>query len=91
MLKTLLLVVIPLLMPTLLYVAWLFLVQRRAGVAGGPWYAQVPWHWVSIAGAGFLFVVLALIALAGGDPPGGTYVPAEVIDGRVVPGRVVGQ
>lgn len=87
--RTTLLVLIPLLMPTLLYVGWLFLVQRRAGVAGGPWYAQVPWHWVSMAGAGCLFVVLAAIALGGGDTPGGTYVPAQVIDGRVVPGRVV--
>lgn len=84
--------VLPLIAPTLVYLAWNW-VQLRRSLAGKrveppPTFADMPWPF--LAGAGVSLLVVTLLALAlldGGAPPGATYVPPHLEDGRIVPGQ----
>ncbi len=93
MLRIILTVVIPLLLPTLVWIAYMALERRRlaaAGAAPQSWFAAAPWPW--LAGGGFLLMLatLALVTSFGSGDPGEVYVPAHVgSDGRLVPGRTV--
>jgi uncharacterized protein DUF6111 len=65
----------------------LFLVATRSGV-----FAQSSWplHLVAkLALGSLLLVVISFILLAhfSGAPPGSTYVPAHIEDGKLVPGQ----
>ncbi|MBR1120394.1 hypothetical protein JQ628_02615 [Bradyrhizobium lablabi] len=65
----------------------LFLIATRSGV-----FAQSSWplHLVAkLALGSLLLVVLSFILLAhfSGAPPGSTYVPAHIEDGKLVPGQ----
>jgi hypothetical protein len=58
------------------------------------WRAPEHWHGIPLAvliGSGLLLVAISLFvgALTGGTPAGGTYVPAHMEDGVLVPGRTV--
>jgi hypothetical protein len=92
MLRIMLTYVIPFLLPTILYFAWVFATQRRAAASGGGAQAQawqdVPWVWLIGAGIILMALSLAATALFGGDQPGGVYEPARLIDGRIEPGQV---
>lgn len=91
MLRVALLVALPILAPTLLYLLWLQLARRRAIAAGAapPTLGEAPW--VLLAGIGVGLAVLALGAsmlfFEDNGAPGDRYVPPHVIDGRVVPGH----
>jgi hypothetical protein len=88
--RALLQIVLPLLLPTLIYVIWAVFF-RKPGAAGdedGPhWVRQGPWLWLIAAGIVLMAAGLGFTAWTGGANPGGTYVPARLEDGRVVPGR----
>ena len=87
MMRVLLTIVLPLLLPTLLYVLWL-VTMRRAALAGpAPWRA-LPWVWLVGAGLALSMLLLFVIGVRIGTPEG-TYVPPRYIDGRVVPGHIV--
>ncbi|HLL26943.1 MAG TPA: DUF6111 family protein [Xanthobacteraceae bacterium] len=52
-------------------------------------------HWrrdvlAALAVAGCLLVIASLVLLAhfGGSPPGGTYTPAHIDNGKLVPGQI---
>ena len=49
----------------------------------------VPWLW--LAGIGVVLTMISAVWFADFDrePPGGVYVPPQMIDGRIVPGHVV--
>lgn len=81
--------VLPVLMPTVLWVTWLLWRQHRARVLGHepPDWDRVPWSWLIAAGG-----VLALLIMVGGTLVAGYskghYSPAYVDEkGRIVPGR----
>jgi len=68
--------------PFALYFAWRLLVTR-----GARFLDDTPWFVLTILGllsvcAGFLL----LLVLEPGGPPGATYVPPHLEDGRLVPG-----
>lgn len=77
----------PLLIPTLLYLAWFAASVRRAEAAGSepPKLGDAPWTWLIGAGVGLVAIALSGLALLGGAPPGTPYLPPRVIDGVVVP------
>lgn len=77
-------VILPLLLPTLLYVASVSVMRqgRRAAM-------QKAWPWLLAAGAIFSGCVLAAAWFRSGGGDNGNYVPPHVLDGRVVPGRLV--
>src|SRR5215211_2711013 len=95
MLRVLLTIVLPLLLPTAIYVAWLVAKQWSAGAAaegsargeGVPWTA-LPWVWLAVAGVVLLVLVLAIVTVHFGEPETGTYVPPRYEDGRVVPSHI---
>jgi len=91
MLRVLLTIVLPLLLPTAIYVAWLMAMQRSArGSAQGEgvrWTA-LPWIWLAAAGVVLLVLVLAIVTVHFGEPETGTYVPPRYEDGRVVPSHI---
>lgn len=91
MIRILLQYILPIALPSLLYVAWLAYENRRIARGGAgrpPRWQEGPWPWL-IAG-GVVFAVLLSFALAniGGYGTGGTYVPPRVEDGRIIPGHV---
>ena len=83
---------LPLIIPALLYLVWNWLQLRRA-LAGKrpeppPSFAEMPW--LIMAGAGVSLLMVTLLALAlfgGGSPPGSTYVPPHMEDGKLIPGQ----
>ena len=85
MIRKLLMVVLPLLLPTLIYMAYM-LVERRRAVASGdtplPWWAGAPWATLVISGVALSAIVLITVAVTGGSEVHRTYYPTHPIDGR---------
>lgn len=85
-------IIFPIVLPALLYALWMTAERRRAEAAGAaekPSWSAAPWLWLLTLGVFFAGVVAAAVAVFGGDPAGGVYVPPELRDGRVIPGHVV--
>ena len=82
-------IVLPLLLPTALYLLYTIIANRRSpAVPGQPlWWREVPWLWLAAAGTALVVVCLVAFALFGGAPPGTAYRPARLIDGKIVPGQ----
>jgi hypothetical protein len=76
---------LPLLLPFLVYLAW---VALSRGPAPG-WLRAAPWP--HLAGAGVLLLAVSLIAwsLLSGAPPEADYVPPHLENGEIVPGHTV--
>lgn len=84
--------ILPLIVPTLVYLAWNW-VQLRRSISGRrpeppPTFAEMPWVFLAAAGVSLLVVtLLALVLLEDSSPPGATYVPPHLENGRIVPGH----
>jgi hypothetical protein len=90
MLKKLLTVVLPLMLPTLIYMAYMMIDRRKAAASGGavvPWWVGAPWTWLITGGVLLAAIVLVTLALTGGFETSGTYHPARLIDGKVIEGE----
>jgi hypothetical protein len=74
-------IVVPLLLPTTVYLLWL----RFAGAGGEQ--RDVPWLWLAAGGVALAAIVVGTLTLSGGAKDG-TYVPPHLENGRVVPGRM---
>ena len=75
-------IVLPLVLPTLLYLAYVEYARRRGAEA-----PPVPWAWLGIAGGVLLAVTFGALALFGGAPPSDVYQPPKLINGTVQPGE----
>ena len=86
MTRVFLTVVVPLLLPTVVYVLWL-LAFGRARVSTAMAWQALPWLWLGVAGV--LLAAAVLFVLVGhGGPRNGVYVPPHAEGGRIVPGHV---
>ncbi len=85
MMRKLLTVALPLLLPFVLYWAYLSLSRRRAGAAAAAPRPDVPWLWIAGAGVALMIASLAAFGLSGGVAPGTRLVPPTLVDGKVVP------
>lgn len=84
MIRVVLTIVLPLLLPTALYTAWRVLMGR--GALFGPITA---WIWLAVAGLMLASLTLIAVSVNFGGPREGVYVPPHVGEGgRVVPGHV---
>lgn len=85
MTRILLQYLLPLILPTLLYLGWAWLGQRRT--AGGPVerLQEGPWFWLVLAGVALMAAVLVATALMSGVEPGTRIIPPKYEDGRVIP------
>lgn len=73
-------------LPFVLYALYLW--ATRAGVLDlSQWSAPVL-AWLTIAALALMAVSFVLLAQFGGAPPGSTYIPAHMENGRFVPGTV---
>jgi hypothetical protein len=88
MLRVCLTIVLPLLLPTLLYVGWIRLVGAPRDGGATAWSAM-PWGWLAGAGAVLLTIVLLVVSVGFGTPGQGVYVAPEWLNGRIVPGHIV--
>src|SRR5205085_12464636 len=85
MLRVLLTIVLPLVLPTALYLAW---IRTTQGAEGGPprWRA-LPWVWLVGAGTLLLIVVLVAVNVHFGNSQSGVYVAPRSVNCRVVAGH----
>lgn len=93
-------VVLPLLAPSLLYLAWLFLWRKPPTAPDDPAAADtglkarlagVDVPWVTLVLSGAVLAVAATMTMYLLQPvgqPGSTYVPPRLEDGRLVPGEM---
>jgi Family of unknown function (DUF6111) len=87
MLRVFLTIVLPLLLPTALYLLWIgTLGSSHEGVAVS--WAAVPWIWLAGAGAVLLAIVLFVVTVHFGSPQEGIYVPPRWQGDRIVPGHI---
>jgi hypothetical protein len=87
MTRVFLTVVVPLLLPTVIYLLWLVSFGRGRSSGGAMAWQGLPWVWLGLAG--FVLAAAALFVLVGrSGPQTGTYVPPHFEDGRVVPGHM---
>jgi predicted membrane-bound mannosyltransferase len=84
MLRVLITIVLPLLLPTAIYVAWIALASRSAS-GEKPRLGAMPLVWLVLAGVVLLAAVLVTITVHFGEPDRGQYVPPRYEGGRVVP------
>lgn len=83
--------ILPLLLPTALYLLWVRAEQRRIerlGRGEAPRWQDAPFLWLALMGVVLALAVLVALHYAGGSGIEGVYVPPRLIDGQVVPGHV---
>ena len=85
MLRVFLTVVLPLLLPTVLYLLWVSTFGVERGGNAVRWTA-VPWIW--LAGAGVVLLAIVLFVVTVGSITTGVYVPPRWEGGRIVPGHM---
>jgi Family of unknown function (DUF6111) len=87
MLRVFLTIVLPLLLPTALYLLWVFMFGAEHGGDAVRW-AAVPWIWLAGAGAVLLAIVLFVVTVHFGAPQKGVYVPPRWEGDRIIPGHM---
>jgi hypothetical protein len=89
MIRAFLTIILPLLLPTALYLLWAIAMRgaQAAGVTGA--LRELPWPWLAAAGVALLVVVLILVAVGlGRSADTAHYVPPRNVDGKIVPGHI---
>jgi hypothetical protein len=76
-------IVLPLILPTLIYAAYVVTARAR-GVTGQP---EIPWVWLAGAGGLLVIVTFVAIALLGGAPPTDRYQAPRLENGKIQPGQ----
>ncbi len=87
MLRILLTIVLPLLLPTALYLLWISALGAPRADSAVAW-SSLPWVWLVGAGAVLLIAVLLLVSLGFGTRQEGVYVAPRYENGRIVPGHI---
>jgi hypothetical protein len=85
--RVLLTIVLPLLLPTALYLVWITTLRRpqRNGVT---LWAALPWMWLAGAGIALVAIVLFVVTVHFGARQEGVYVPPRWQNGQIVPGHI---
>ncbi len=90
MTRILLQYLLPLLLPAAVYIGWVWL-ARRTGKGEEDALTRLQegtWFWLVAAGFALMVAGLVLTALMGQGETEGTYEPARLEGGRVIPGTV---
>jgi hypothetical protein len=80
-------VVLPLILPTALYLLWLR-TARWAESGGTLRWGTLPWLWLAGTGAVLLALVLVVVHVGFGTAQPGVYVPPRWENGHIVPGHI---
>ena len=86
MLRVFLTIVLPLLLPTALYLLWVTTLRPARNDA--IFWRALPWIWLAGAGVALLAVVLFVVTVHFGTPQEGNYVPPRWENGHIVPGHM---
>jgi hypothetical protein len=89
MLREILTLVVPLLLPTVLYLAWLRLARWSETGSDAAAWGKLPWVWLAAIGVALTALVLVVVTVGFGTPMPGVYVPPHYESGRIVPGHIV--
>ena len=87
MLRVFLMVVLPLLVPTAIYLLWITIAGAMDDGSVISWTA-LPWIWLAGAGVALLGIVLFVVTVHFGSPQEGIYVPPRWEGGQIVPGHI---
>jgi Family of unknown function (DUF6111) len=87
MLRVVLTIVLPLLLPTALYLLWVATLGSSQEGVIIRWTA-VPWIWLAGAGAILLAIVLLVVTVHFGSSQEGVYVPPRWQGDQIVPGHI---
>jgi hypothetical protein len=89
MMRILLQYLLPLILPTAIYLLWMGFASRNRGAGELPARLRSgPWFWLILAGVVLMGGGLFYTALTTGSDPEGTYVAPRWEGGRIVPGHV---
>ncbi len=88
MLREILTLVVPLLLPTVLYLAWLRFTQWSQSADAMAWHTA-PWVWLAAIGVVLTALVLFVVTVGFGTATPGTYVPPRAENGRIVLGPIL--
>lgn len=88
MIRVVLTIVLPLLLPTALYLLWLVSVGRAELAGPASRRARLPWTWLIAAGVGLVALTLVVVSVGIGGRQEGTYVPPHTSGGQIVPGHI---
>ena len=87
MLRVFLTIVLPLVLPTALYLLWIGIFGETQEGGALPSMAM-PWIWLAGAGVVLLAIVLFVVTVEFGSPQEGVYVPPRWEGDRIVPGHI---
>jgi len=79
--------VLPLALPTLIYLIWAAMAARRGDEDAAP-LREGPWFRLAVAGFVLMLAALAATAITGGMEPDGEYRAPYSRDGKIVPGHM---
>jgi Family of unknown function (DUF6111) len=85
--RVLLTIVLPLILPTALYLIWITTLRRPSPGIDARW-AALPWVWLAGAGVVLLAIVLFVVTVHFGAPQQGVYVPPRWQNGHIIPGHI---
>jgi len=85
--REILTIVLPLVLPTVLYLAWLRAMHWSHDGGAASWRAM-PWVWLGVTGVALTALVLFVVTVHFGTPVPGVYVPPRYENGQIVPGHI---
>jgi hypothetical protein len=85
--REILTLLVPLILPTVIYLLWLRATRWSEANGAVPWH-KLPWVWLALTGVGLTAIVLAVVTVGFGTTTPGVYVPPHIENGRIVPGHV---
>jgi hypothetical protein len=87
MFRVLLTIILPLLVPTAIYLLWITTVGAPQDGGTVAW-TSIPWVWLAGAGAVLLAIVLVVVTVGFGTPQEGVYVAPRYVNGHIIPGHI---
>jgi hypothetical protein len=87
MLRVFLTIILPLVLPTALYLLWISTLGSSHNGGRASWTA-VPWIWLAGAGAALLVIVLFVVTVHFGTSQQGIYVPPRWENNQIIPGHI---
>lgn len=88
MLRVVLINIALFLLPLALFAAYFYVSERNRNAIGIEW-KNMPLGLLLQIGLGLIVVAMLITAYIGGEDAGGTYVPARMENGKVIPGEVM--
>ncbi len=86
MLRVVATIIVPLILPTALYLAWKWLVS--SSLRGEAGWGAFPWLGLAVTGVVLLAAVLFVVTVHFGTSTPGVYVPPRLENGRIIPGHI---